>query len=89
MIANVKLEGTVNRIVTINGERFEAFDGSFVYAQGAHCDEYVADHDQVFNAALEAMCSLVDADDNQDITYDLDLATDQISNLKIELVNLD
>jgi hypothetical protein len=89
MIANVKLEGTINRIVTLGGHRFEAFDESFRFTSGPNCDSYVVDHDPVLNAALEALCELVDVDDSKDVSYDVDLATNQISNLKVELVDLD
>ena len=88
MIANVKLEGTVNRIVTINGERFEAFDGSFVYGDGPNCDKYVADYDPNLAEQLDRLCELVDVTDEQYASYDVNLVDDSISNLKIELADL-
>lgn len=89
MIANVKLEGTINRIVTLGGHRFEAFDESFRFADGPNCDEYVADHDLKLAEQLDSLCELFAVTDNQDVSYDVDLATKQISNLKVELVDLD
>lgn len=89
MIANVKLEGTINRIVTLAGQQFEAFDESFRFTSGPNADKYVVDYDPMLNLALETLCNMVDVADNQYVTYDVDLTNDQISNLKVELVDFD
>lgn len=88
MIANIKLEGHVNRIVQLDNQRYTAFDESFRYCGGEHADQYVCDLDPELDELLWGLCEMVPIADDEDAEYDVDLLTSEITNLKLTKVVL-